>query len=189
MGGTLDLLGSFVIGGIVLLMLSVIALNLQDETRDTVLNEIAQTTVADLGLQIERDLNRIGYRVPGSTKITKLTSSAISFLSDLDNNGVVDTVEYFMSKSSAGIQLIRRQVTPGQKPVQWSMGTAILQLAGTDSLGNAVTNLSLVRGVAMWLSTIDPTKAVQDTSINKQMQECGSEVGAFWHKRVLPPNF
>jgi len=188
MSSMLDLLGSYVIGAIVLLTLSAVILNFQDETSDTVMNEIAQTTVADLGMQMERDLNRIGYRVSGPTKITRLTSSAISFLTDIDNNGVVDSIEYFMSRTQDGFQLVRRQITPGQQPITWSTGGAIVQFSGSDSTGNSVTNLALVRGVTMQIATINPTRNVADISIQEQMAECGSDVGAFWHKRILPPN-
>jgi hypothetical protein len=188
MGSSLDIIGSYVIGGIVIISLTAVMLNLQGETSDTVMNELAQTTVADIGQQMERDLNRIGYRVSGGQKILRLTSTSIRFLTDLDNDGVVDTVEYFMSKSTQGIQLMRSQGTPGQQSIQWSMGAAVVEFTGTDSLGNTVSDIAAVRAVTMQLATVNPTKEVKQLNIQKQMQECGSEVGAYWHKRVLPPN-
>jgi hypothetical protein len=98
----LDLLGAALIGGLVMLL--VVNLNAYS-------TETKYASDADLRLQqdaktlaeiINDDLRKIGYRYSG-TAITEADSQRISFYGDIDNNGVMDNVTYFLgSKEDAG---------------------------------------------------------------------------------------
>ena len=188
MRGLPDIVGPYIVGGIVLLSLSVVLLNDRAETMDTGRNERAQTIVADLGMQLERDLNLIGHGVPGSTKITRLTSTSLSFLADIDDNGIVDSIEYFMSRSRDCAHLTRRHISPGQRPLTWSMRGAVVRFAGSDSIGNPVSNLELVRGVTMQITTIDPANDAADEVSRTRARRYGGDVNVFWSKTINPPS-
>lgn len=91
----LDLLGAFLIGGIVLLL--VVNLNAYS-------TETQFASDADLRLQqnaktlaeiINDDLRKIGYKYSG-TAISQADSQRISFHGDIDNNGTMDLVTYYL---------------------------------------------------------------------------------------------
>lgn len=99
----LDILGAALIGGLVMLL--VVNLNAYSaETKfasdaDLRLQQDAKT-LAEI---INDDLRKIGYKYSG-TAITEADSQRISFHGDIDNNGVMDNVTYFLgSKADAGV--------------------------------------------------------------------------------------
>ena len=97
----LDLLGASLIGGLVMLL--VVNLNAYSQ-------ETKFASDADLRLQqdaktlaevLNDDLRKIGYKYNG-TAITEAGQQRISFRGDIDNNGSMDQVTYFLgSKEDA----------------------------------------------------------------------------------------
>lgn len=97
----IDLLGASLIGGIVMLLV----VNLRAYSTET---EYASD--ADLRLQqnaktlaeiVDDDLRKIGYKYSG-TAITQADSQRISFHGDINNDGTMDQVTYFLgSKEDA----------------------------------------------------------------------------------------
>jgi hypothetical protein len=55
-------------------------------------------TLADI---MENDLRKIGYGYNGSTPILVAQPQKIEFAADIDSNGVVDTITYLLSDSTA----------------------------------------------------------------------------------------
>ena len=91
----LDILGATLIGGLVLLLI----VNLNAYSTETKF-----ASDADLRLQqdaktlaeiINNDLRKIGYKY-NSTAITEMDTQRISFYGDIDNNGSMDQVTYFL---------------------------------------------------------------------------------------------
>jgi len=102
MNVVLDLLGASLVGGIVLLLI----VNLNAYSTET-----KYAADADLRLQqnaktlaeiLNDDLRKIGYRYSG-TAITQMLEKRISFYGDINNDGSMDQVTYFLgSKEAAG---------------------------------------------------------------------------------------
>jgi hypothetical protein len=91
----LDILGAALIGGLVMLLI----VNLNAYSTET-----KYASDADLRLQqdaktlaeiMNDDLRKIGYRYSG-TAITEADTQRITFHGDIDNNGVMDKVTYFL---------------------------------------------------------------------------------------------
>lgn len=99
----IDLLGASLIGGLVMLLI----VNLNAYSTETKF-----ASDADLRLQqdaktlaeiINDDLRKIGYKYDG-TAISVADSQRISFYGDIDNDGSMDQVTYFLgTKAEAGI--------------------------------------------------------------------------------------
>ena len=100
MSDWLDLVGSFVIGGLIILM--VINLNLTINTTATqqLYSNITQRQVVSAVELLEHDLYKIGYRIEGDI-ITKADSNEIRFYSDINNDGFKDEVRYYLTGTSA----------------------------------------------------------------------------------------
>jgi hypothetical protein len=102
----LDILGSMVIGSI--LMLSIFRVSnasTEDLYRGTG-NLTAQTNLATVVQILENDFRKIGYcsdwtQIPIPTEaILYADSCSLRYLTDVDNNGLIDTMYYYMDYST-----------------------------------------------------------------------------------------
>jgi hypothetical protein len=102
----LDILGSIIIGSI--LMLSIFRVNnssTEDLYRGTG-NLVAQTNLATVVQILETDFRKIGYcsdwkQIPVPTDaILYADSVSITYLTDVDKNGIVDTMNYYFDPST-----------------------------------------------------------------------------------------
>ena len=103
----LDIIGATIIGG----MLIVIMNRLNQRATETTMvygdDKLLQMEVVQLADLIEGDFRRIGYcedpsQVSDSTLlIVSADTSHIKFITDADRNGILDTLEYYVSDTSA----------------------------------------------------------------------------------------
>jgi hypothetical protein len=100
MSDWLDVVGSIVIGGIVILILANVNLSISAAASENLFSGIVQrglTSAVDL---IEYDFYKIGYRSSGN-KIEIADSNEIKFYSDIDNDGVSDELHYFLGDAES----------------------------------------------------------------------------------------
>ncbi len=179
----MDHLGATIIGGMVLLILITIMLNLQQTSREIVMENMVQTTVADVAAGIESDFIKIGYRVPRTTTaILDWSSSSIAFLSDIDNNGTIDTVRYYLGNASE----LSRTPNPSDRPLYRlvngqalkgsSFGCTDFQLAYYDGAGQTATAANQIRAIGLRIA-VQGTAPVGDTY-----------AGSFWQSMISPMN-
>ncbi len=102
----LDIIGSIIIGGI--LMLSIFRVN-NSSTEDLYRgsgNLVAQTNLATVVQILETDFRRIGYcadwkQIPIPTEaILNADSAGIRYLTDVDKDGVIDTMYYYFDHAT-----------------------------------------------------------------------------------------
>ncbi|MBR9977442.1 MAG: hypothetical protein KFH87_05085 [Bacteroidetes bacterium] len=207
----LDTLGSYIIGGIVLMMMMGLIFGLQDTARDAVMNEISQLSLAEMSQIMERELNNMGYRVPDDQKIISITHRSITFLSDYDNNGIVDTLFYEMQRTASGPVVTRRLSRPGQVPLEWSTRGSMVLFTAYDEQNNVTFDPATVRSVEASMLTSNVLYNNMSTNTNASSSEdAGSleeenatlivnhqqllavavdcQAGAYWHKRLYPRN-
>ena len=86
-----------------MLLLSILSLN-ADIMQTATINNLgtnAQQNVTNIVSILEYDFRKIGYRVPsGKDAITDMTDSTIDFLADVDNDGNVDSVSFYLGPTS-----------------------------------------------------------------------------------------
>lgn len=171
----LDLSGSFVIGSILLLALIGFTIYYTGQSRDTQVDQIQHMNSIVNGDIIEYDFSKVGYRITGTNKILSISTHNITFLGDLDNNGVMDTVYYSMFNNSSKIYLKRRVSNLSNK--EWSVPVQSFNIQGYDSLNNATSNISLIRslGFEIYYSTVSSGYPNQ-------------EISAYWTRRFYPKN-
>lgn len=102
----LDIVGSIIVGGLILLILfrlnSSATSNLYNENSELI---VQQAMVSQVQV-IESDFRKIGYckiwtKIPDPTKAILLADSTrIKFLTDLDNDGTVDSLYYYLGPTS-----------------------------------------------------------------------------------------
>lgn len=102
----LDILGAAIIGGILLINLLKANGNLIENESIYSHDKNLQIDLVNTAMVIERDFNLMGYvnnvnMVLSNQNISLGTESSIRFRSDIDNNGTIDTISYFVSDTSA----------------------------------------------------------------------------------------
>lgn len=167
-----DLLNSILIGGIVLLASMGLFLYFSNYSQTTVSYELTQKNITEVGEVLDHDFNKLGYRVTTTPKIVSIDSTQICFLSDLNNDGTVDSVKYFQRYDS-DTNVVRRVSFGAQK--EWQMGVKKFHIAGLDSLSNTTYNVSAIRSLYVKLYLTSSTIS-------------GEKVGSFWEKRFILRN-
>jgi hypothetical protein len=128
----LDILGASLIGGIVMLLI----VNLNAYSTET-----KYSSDADLRLQqdaktlaeiINDDLRKVGYKYDG-TAITEADSQRISFYGDIDNDGNMDQVTYFLGGAAEAY------VTPNPDD------RVLYRVVNTDTIGGPTLGLTNLR--------------------------------------------
>lgn len=102
----LDIIGSVFVGGLLLLIL----FRLNTSATGTLYNSNAEMNVQQAMVSVvqvlESDFRKIGYckdwtKIPDPSKsILYADSNSIKFLTDVDNNGVVDSIYYYIGPTS-----------------------------------------------------------------------------------------
>jgi hypothetical protein len=104
----IDIIGSFVIAGFLLLMVNNLNGTVTATAFTTTSDLIVQQNMTTLVRIIEEDFRRIGYckdpmKIPDPTKsIRSADQHSIEFLTDVNNDGFVDTVKYSIG-TTAGL--------------------------------------------------------------------------------------
>lgn len=96
-----DLMGSMLIGSLLMITILAFSNNLSNERCMSNLWVITQESACTLSDVIEYDLSKIGYGTGSKeNNILYADSNAVSFLLDLDNDGSLDSVMYYVSDVS-----------------------------------------------------------------------------------------
>ena len=102
MSVNLDLIGSFIIGGTLLLAVLNLNATLVDSSYQSTLDLMVQQNLNVLGELIRYDFCKIGFGVTDPTTAILLADSAeITFQTDIDRDGDVDTLRYYISEPAA----------------------------------------------------------------------------------------
>ena len=159
----IDILGSIIIGGILMM----IAWRLSDAATEKTYNNSGElalqqnmVTVAEI---IEWDFRKIGYcadwnKLPDPSKaILYADSSSIKFLTDIDANCTLDSIYYYLGPASELSSTenpndkILYRVINNETPVQSNLGITRFYLVYYDALGDQIdlpiSNYGLIAGI------------------------------------------
>lgn len=172
----INLSGSFIIGGILLLALLAIQFRIQDINRSQIINEFTEASMGGMANILDYDFNKIGYRVSSNPKILTINSSSVSFLADLNNDGSVDSVKYFIRVASGKQYLVRRTTASVERESQIAINNFLIQ--GYDSLNNASFAVSGIKSIDVQV-VIDNNSFRSDTLSN---------YGSYYRRRYFIQN-
>ena len=142
----LDILGSTVVGAFVILMLVNFNVQLNTFSSDMLSGNITQGDAIVSGQIIEYDLYKIGYKANGN-KITYADSIRITYNTDLQNKGVVDSVTYRigttndLSSTSNPDDRPLLRIQDNQSPIRIA-AVSDFKIEYYDSIGTEITTLS-----------------------------------------------
>lgn len=102
----LDILGSMIIGGIILTLMGKINSNIVDNTVNNNSAFNSQQKLSNITLLLESDLKKIGYCADYTAEykfedcVLAAETNKITFLYDYNLNGTMDTISYYMGSTT-----------------------------------------------------------------------------------------
>lgn len=142
MSSFLDIVGSTIIGGIILLIILTYNSNVNDASISQTTSNIVQSNLNSIATELDFDFKKIGFGVTDSLKIITADTSRISFRADIDNNGKIDTITYYLSDLNALISTpnprdrFLYRIVNTQAPNSSSLGVIKFRLFYYDKNGN-----------------------------------------------------
>jgi len=148
----LDVLGATIIGGLLLLSLLRVNANATENKIIHGSDRILQRDLVELILTVEEDLRKIGYcadpskLTEGMSRIISANSDQISYYTDVDRDGNLDSLQYYLSDTTAlshttnpRDRILYRKVS-NQLPLMVSTNIVEFNLNYFDALGNVLTS-------------------------------------------------
>lgn len=164
----IDIVGSSIIGGMLLLML----FNINDSATENSYTYMSELTVQEALVEvvalIEFDFRKIGYcndwtKIPDPTRaILAAGANSISFITDTDNNGIVDTLSYYLGATSELTQTPNPRdrylyrVINSEAAIGANLGITQFDLEYFDALGNPI-NLPITQPSEIFTMRISVT--------------------------------
>ena len=182
----LDILGSTVIGGILMMNLFQINGNAIENNYTGNGELIAQQNLSTIVQVLELDFRKIGYcadweQIPIPTQaILSADSTSIKYLTDVDSDGIVDTMHYYLGPTSELLSTpnprdrFLYRVVNSEVPAGVNLGVTQFNLTFFDVLGNPISFPIAVPG-EIYTMQIDIT--VEDVSAYDEKYST-----AFWRQ-------
>lgn len=192
MGVIIEIITSAVVFGILLLAIMFIVINLNEVTFEKTYALNMETNIVTLARLIEHDFVKIGYR-SAKPSIIKAEPNAITFTSDLENNGIIRVVKYYLGSALDTVvsetknphdKILYREVT-GYSTMNINMGLVEFNLTYMDSAGKVTMNPALVKSIRVKVRLENPDPIYQ---VNKPAPDNVQYPGVFWEKTIYPRN-
>lgn len=146
----LDIIGSFVIAGFLFLMTMRMNVAAQETSSAYHIQLGLQTNLTTMVSILEFDLRKIGYcrdfsKIPDPTKaLLKADTTSIKFLCDYNNDGILDSIYYYLGPTSELAdtpnprdRYLYKQTNNGT-PEKWNFGTTKFAFKYYDALGDSL---------------------------------------------------
>ncbi len=195
MNGMFDIVASVVIGGVVLAMLVGFNSNIAVNSGSQTIKVVAQTHLTEVTNILESDFRKMGYRAGSSpdSSIMYADSNKIRFRGDINNDGVIDTVTYYLDQSvpsgfpNTKTRILRRAVS-FSGGISMNVGLTRFRLwyyNGGDSIiaANPVPRPSQIRSLKIALN-LESTVPYKETT----MPYLKLNPGVYWERNIKPKN-
>lgn len=195
MNGMFDIVASVVIGGVILAMLVAFNGNIAQNSGAQTIKVLTQTNLTEVTNVLEYDFRKMGYLVGSfpDSAIIYADSNRIRFRGDINNDGVVDTVTYYLDTTVASgyantkTRILRRAVSFAGG-ISMNLGITRFRLwyyAATDSIltANPVTQPSQIKSLKVAVN-IESTVPYKETT----MPYLKLNPGVYWERTMKPKN-
>jgi len=190
----LDLIGSVVLAGFVMLMGLRLNANMNNSNGSYKADVIVQENLVSLVETIEYDFRKMGYGVTDPTKvILRAESTSIKFRGDIDANGVIDTVEWFLgglvtSTPNPSDRILYRRIYPtstgGVSLTGALPGVTVFNLKYLNHESQPPAGLGQIWIVETTLRVESPWR-VQNRTVDEQDYDLWAYSAAFWRQTRL----
>ena len=188
----IDIIAASVMAGFVTLLGLRVNMNIVNSHDSYSADVVVQESLVSLVQSIEYDFRKMGYRVEDPTQvILRADSNYISFRGDIDDNTVVDTVDWYLGGSVTSTpnpkdRLLVRKFRSGTTTMVSSAlpGVTVFSLKYLNHKTQPPISLGQIWIVETTLRIESPWK-VQDRSVEEQSYGLWSYSAAFWRQTRL----
>ncbi|MHB1688555.1 MAG: hypothetical protein ACYCVH_14475 [Ignavibacteriaceae bacterium] len=182
MNTLLDIIGSTIIGGLIFLIM----MNLNTYSATSKFSSDSglrlQQNASTAASIIDNDLRKIGFNYTQGNPIISAQQQKISFFSDINNKGEVDTVTLTVSDSTVASNTpnphdkVLYRIINGDTLKGQTLGITNMNFIYKDSLGNATSNLNSIKYIQaeMWFESTEKVDSTYQQT--------------FWEMTVNPRN-
>lgn len=187
----LDIVGSIITGGLILLILFRLNSSATTNLYNNKSEAIVQRAMVSVVQVLESDFRKIGYcrdweKIPDPTKaILYADTSKIIYLTDIDNDGNVDTMDYYLGPTSELANTpnprdrLLYRVVNGEVPRSSNVGITEFKMTYFNALGDTIKTLPLTSNTGQ-IHTIQIDVETQNAeAINNEY------ITAFWRQIKL----
>ncbi len=148
----LDIIGSFIIAGALILGFAQFNANKHSAMLEATTSVMNQDAMSSFTTVMISDLRKIGYGCQNEAFLT-IQQKRLVFLSDIDNNGSIDTVKYWFATPAESTlnpsdSLLYRQVN-NEDAVGSSLGIVDLRFRYFNAAGSETTSQIAVKSVGV----------------------------------------
>ena len=189
MGYLLDIIGSTIIAGMVIMILMAVNINTTTSSAALLFTTIEQQKMTQVSEIIQYDFYKIGYLVPGE-KIAIADSNEIKFYADIDNDTEIDSIHYYVGYTTD----LSYTSNPNDKPLyrqrNWQdnllaeIPVVDFNLSYYDSIGNSLDYSSLTSAAGRTLIKSIKIKITVESDELYADEYRTSE----WKKKISPKN-
>ncbi len=174
MSVAIDLIASVIIAGYVLLMGLRLNMDLSSTAVASTTNVNVQEAMAEVANTFELDLKKIGYGLPDpSAAIAVADSNRLRFRSDMNRDGVTDSVEWYVGNplpqyTDRVVRMLYRKYNNGT-PLLVATCVITFRLKYLDQDGTVTTSLTNIALIETTLEISSPYKVADQ--VNPEVQE------------------
>jgi hypothetical protein len=185
----IDLIGSAMIGGFVLLMGIRLNAGIVGSADSSMANLNVQESMVEIVKSIEYDFRKMGYGLADPKfAIALADTSHLRFRADIDRDGDIDSVDWYTgppltSLANPNVRVLYRRVNMGT-PVGAALGVTQFRLRYLTQDGIPTTVLSQMWIIETTLRVESPYR-VQDQVLTDQSYEDMGYAAAFWRQTRL----
>ncbi|GJQ19923.1 MAG: hypothetical protein HBSIN02_02780 [Bacteroidia bacterium] len=190
MSNMLDIVGSVVLFGILVITIGRVQTNLNTAMYANSFTQVTQHNAVELARQLEFDFTRIGFKTP-TNKITLADSTRIKFRTDFSNTGTIREIEYRIGTINDADETpnpldfpLYRKDQNGEIKQLWGMTQFKIEYYNMEykKLATPVVSDSLPKIYAIWLNFViegrEPAGSAIDTTY----------YSITWQKLIYPRN-
>lgn len=168
----LEIIGSTIIGGMLLLLIMTSKTNVSKSSNSQLINSNIQSNLTAVTEILEADIKNLGYRITDSTDITTADSNRITFKMLNDATHTTDSISYYYIASDTSLYRKVNNNTPGKI----TLGITNFNVWYYDKNGAITTSKPIIKSFKIAI-------IVQDT-----FKYDGDPVSAYWVKTFKPQN-
>lgn len=185
----LDILGSTIAASLVLLTLIQFNFTTSEIRNEFQSSNTVQSGTKDLAEVIEFDFYKAGFRVAHRNVFISANDSSVKFLADLHNDGIMDTVFYYLG----GNWQASFTENPDDKPVFRQINNATASNIGIVKDFNITYNDSARNTIpVLFLTTQSGRNKIKSVSFNLVYESMWKSNEAYqiaeWRKTIKPKN-
>ena len=164
----LDIIGSVIIAGMLLLNFAAFMGSKQDSEIEATNTVVRQQNIRDLVQTMQYDFRKIGYGCD-TNKIIKCSSTGLCFRGDLENDGKLDTVMYYYGIKGVAFSATDKnkihRIVNGRADNNEGLPLEKFAVTYLDKNGAATSIAKDVKDVrvAMWVRDILPVEGKYET--------------------------